>query len=570
MPAQQELPHIQEEEIGEQSQLLDQSSSLSHKNHSEQQLKSPVHRTPTDKDTMSNEDSHHDSPPLTILQMVKYTYSLILLGFCIMLILSGIFARETPLAQASHPFVAFGVMWVLILWLGILEGGQGSLVGLQPIDKTLYERSHPLAYQCTKMAHEGDNLNRFIVGRQFLVCIVVFGISLCCSVVDGPHPPLEGYPTYLVQCLFESGIGVLILTVILGQLSAEVNATRSMLDFINTPIMLATTWICLIIEESGVLHSVYLIQSFFPKQESAGDNKSNTQQGWSYWIRVVFSLILLVGSLVVTLDAMVHYQTTMYAGVSNMASLALFVFLVFFLGMLEAMQIALFAVVNLPEKVLQNGPRTAQTNCALAFEGNNFQAFLIGRQICVTMTMFLLARITTTNVRPPPPPGPDGGDMEVMEDLLEGTLMSALPELLRDFFNTGLPGALITTIVASLWWRIIAASYPIAFMANPLVYVTIQLCLLLEASGVFSAAWILADALKSAVGLRNDSEFLDTGSETDVESGRSYSFSDSDDEESVAVPSKAKMSTRSASDDSTALLSLDSSSDMSAYGTTSL
>ena len=160
--------------------------------------------------------------------------------------------------------------------------------------------------------------------------------------------------------------------------------------------------------------------------------------------------------------------------------------------------------------------------------------------------------------------------MEVMEDLLEGTLMSALPELLRDFFNTGLPGALITTIVASLWWRIIAASYPIAFMANPLVYVTIQLCLLLEASGVFSAAWILADALKSAVGLRNDSEFLDTGSETDVESGRSYSFSDSDDEESVAVPSKAKISTRSASDDSTALLSLDSSSDMSAYGTTSL
>ena len=157
------------------------------------------------------------------------------------------------------------------------------------------------------------------------------------------------------------------------------------------------------------------------------------------------------------------------------------------------MQIALFAVCNLPETDLLVSP-AAVSNYRLAFTGNNFQAFLIGRQICVTMSMFLLARITTTDV--------DTSAPIPVEDVLD------MPCPLQNFFNTGLPGALITTIVASLMWRIVASTFPVAFLGNPFVLPTIQICLALEYSGVFSASWLCADAFKSVTGLKDDESYL--------------------------------------------------------------
>lgn len=213
------------------------------------------------------------------IRYIKYTLSLLLLGYCLNLIRAGIFARETPVAEATNPIIAFGVMWILILWLGILEGGQGSLVGLQPIDGAMYQDSHAFAHQCTSMVYQGDNLNRFIVGRQFLVVLVVFCINLCCTVVDDAQLP--GFDKEVVSALLESGLAAMLITVILGQLAAEVNATNCMLDFINSRAMVVTTWFCLAIETSGLLHATYLVKCFFsfftnstPCQES---HRSNTE-----------------------------------------------------------------------------------------------------------------------------------------------------------------------------------------------------------------------------------------------------------------------------------------------------
>ena len=105
-----------------------------------------------------------------------------------------------------------------------------------------------------------------------------------------------------------------------------------------------------------------------------------------------------------------------------------------FVGMMEGMQIALFAVVNMPEEELKNHA-IAYANCELTFRDQNLQAFLIGRQICVTVCMFVVARITTLNV--------------VVGD---GNIFG-VSDGLQAFFNTGLLGAIITTIVASLAWQ---------------------------------------------------------------------------------------------------------------------
>lgn len=285
-----------------------------------------------------------------------------------------------------------------------------------------------------------------------------------------------------------------------GQLTAQINAANCMLDFINNYLMLFTSYVSLALEASGILHCVYLVQMMFTyftksKKEESGST-APPSRGMIFWCKVMFSLALLGYSFAVTLAALFSGQTGMWDGVPEYASVIAFFVLMIFVGMMEGLQIALFAVVNLPEEELLNH-KAASANCQLVFAGSNFQAFLIGRQILVTICMFVVARITSVDV-----------DIDAGEDTIFGVSTGV-----QNFFNTGLLGALITTIFASLAWRIVASSFPVAFMSNPLVKVIIRACLLLEASGICSAAWLLALIHKQLVNYRIDDEYIGTAAE---------------------------------------------------------
>jgi hypothetical protein len=193
----------------------------------------------------------------------------------------------------------------------------------------------------------------------------------------------------------------------------------------------------------------------------------------------------------------------MYEGVPEYASVIILFILMAFIGMMEGMQIALFAVVHLPEDELKHHP-FAYKVCELTFTGSNLQAFLIGRQICVTCCTFIVALITSCNV------DVDAGDATIF----------GVSSGIQEFFNTGLLGAVITTIVASLAWRIIASSFPIAFLSNPLIYVILRLCLVLEASGICSAAWLLASVHKNIVGYQLDEVYIGTPEERAAAAGK--------------------------------------------------
>ena len=270
-----------------------------------------------------------------------------------------------------------------------------------------------------------------------------------------------------------------------------------MLDFMNSYFMLCMTYVSLAVEMSGLLHAVYLVQILF--SQSTGETVATTElkrsgiQKVFFWARVAFSCITLAFSFVVTLTALFKGQTTMYEGVPDFAAVVILLVLMCFIGMLEGMQISLFAVVNLTDEEIGKH-RFAYRSCKLVFSGSNLQAFLIGRQICVTFCMFVIARITTCNV-----------DVDSGDDNIFG-----VNNVLQELFNTGLFGAIITTIVGSLCWRIIAASFPLTFLSNPFIYLIIRLCLALEASGICSAAWLLALIHKAIAGFRPDEVYIGT------------------------------------------------------------
>ena len=149
-------------------------------------------------------------------------------------------------------------------------------------------------------------MERFIVGRQFLVVLVVFVTNLCGAAIAGAS--VLGFPDIMNEIFLASGVAMILMTIIIGQLTAQVNAANCMLDFINTYFMIFTTYVSLFIEFSGLLHSVYLVQIFFSKITGTPiDSKEPPRTGVQnlfFWGRVLMSLAILGFAFAVTLAAL--------------------------------------------------------------------------------------------------------------------------------------------------------------------------------------------------------------------------------------------------------------------------
>jgi hypothetical protein len=83
----------------------------------------------------------------------------------------------------------------------------------------------------------------------------------------------------------------------------------------------------------------------------------------------------------------------------------------------------------------------------------------------------------------------------------------------QKFFNMGFLGAIITTILASISWQLVASAFPLEFLSNPAVYFFLQACLLLEATGICAGAWFLGIIHKKVSGFQLDEVYIGTPEE---------------------------------------------------------
>jgi hypothetical protein len=84
-------------------------------------------------------------------------------------------------------------------------GGKQGSWSVLPVDRELFKDSHPITYKCCEVAHKGDNLDRYLLGRQFMVVVMVFTIT---SPVDPLLMPRLGFDHVLNMFL---GSGPMIL-----------------------------------------------------------------------------------------------------------------------------------------------------------------------------------------------------------------------------------------------------------------------------------------------------------------------------------------------------------------------
>lgn len=255
------------------------------------------------------------------------------------------------------------------------------------------------------------------------------------------------------------------------------------------------------IEFSGILHICYLVQravGWMAGQPIESKEPPKTLMGNVFFYgRCLMSFVLLCFSFAVTFVAIFERKTTVWESVPPAASVVIFFVLMGCIGILEGSQIAYFAVVKMQKSEQgQDGKHGyfAKKSAQILFKNNNHNlaAFLVGRQLCVVSCMFFIARITAVK-------------LEEGEENIFG-----VPDWVQSIFNTGLLGALIVAVVASVSWRLIASAFPMAFFKNPLAYFFLRWCLFLEMTGLLHGAWVIAFIIKKLTGVKRDEVYIGT------------------------------------------------------------
>jgi len=227
---------------------------------------------------------------MKIINIIKTTLSMILILFSVIIISAAIVTKQTVATSSKYnvsPILALFIFWFSLCWLAIMEGGLNCIVGLQPIPFTSYKNTHRKTYLCTKISHKQDNIERFIVGRQYLDLMIVFLTSFMVSSIENAN--VLGLPQWINDIFLGSDLAVILCTIVFGQLIAQINCAHSMLDFINNYGMVFSTYIALCVEASGILHAVYFVQiiftyiveQYYNNKRNKSNNNNNNEAGSS-------------------------------------------------------------------------------------------------------------------------------------------------------------------------------------------------------------------------------------------------------------------------------------------------
>lgn len=205
------------------------------------------------------------------------------------------------------------------------------------------------------------------------------------------------------------------------------------------------------------------------------------------YVRFVLSGLLLLFSLTVTSYAIWEKKTMFWDSVPGYAALILFFVDLFFLGIVEGLQIALVELKRQhPDSYKRSHPRAFRLG-QLAAKGDNVERFLMGRQVCVVVLVFFAAKLTTIHL-----------------DENEGFLFPTPGWVQSIFYETGLLACVVVVIIAQLMPQIVAAKFPVHFLQILIMRPAYYVCWFLELTGLTHICWVLSHLMSLAMGMKDD------------------------------------------------------------------
>jgi len=435
-----------------------------------------------------------------------YWWGMALLMLAVVVVMTGIFTKVNNPPwhhDESHPILEFILFWVMLTWIAMLEGCQISVVGLQGYDCESFRESHPRAYQACKLVHTGANVERFLVGRQFLLLFNGFLVSRIGGGQAIDRFEMGGWTWNheFTQFFYSNGVLLMIVIVALGQLPTQLVAADKMLGFFNLPLghVYFVVWPCLLVESIGLTHSSYLLKDVLcwisGIDTTTADPAKALKKDTLHWAKCTLSVcaVIFSGTFIIKGISLSQTNATEGAGWNKLPGFAAVVVSLFFIFMLacaEGIQVSIIALATVPGSTYREKSPLAYRTAKLALAGRNMSAFLVGRQFLTAMNMVLLARVTSY-----------AGE--------SGELLPGGDWGMGGFFNkyllqTGFLGAILVVNVAQLASQVTASLFPIAVINNYFMYWMLQLMLFVEAIGIVNACWPLSYLLERTFSMKPD------------------------------------------------------------------
>ncbi len=166
-------------------------------------------------------------------------------------------------ALPGHWAVHYSLFLFVIVLLGYLEGLQIAILEMEhsrlPSDATFQKTfRRGVATLQLSTANGGNNVKRFLIGRQFFVVFVVF---LCAQLTTFPTLPKSGWPEWLFIGVIDTGLPGALVVLAFGQLMPQLIAATHPLRFMNLVFSWSVVKLALILESIGIAHCSWVLAS---------------------------------------------------------------------------------------------------------------------------------------------------------------------------------------------------------------------------------------------------------------------------------------------------------------------
>ena len=211
----------------------------------------------------------------TFFDYIRFILSSLLLIFSIIVTSYAIVERKTLFWKIVPGWAGLLIFIVDLIILGIVEGLQIALVELKRQHPESYKKSHPAAYKLGQISSKGENVERFLMGRQVFVVLLVFFAAKLTTIHLAPGENFLFPAPYWFRAVFlETGILACIVVVIIAQLMPQIVAAKYPVHFLQFLIMRPAYYVCIFVETTGLTHACWLLSSFMEYLSGMKDDET--------------------------------------------------------------------------------------------------------------------------------------------------------------------------------------------------------------------------------------------------------------------------------------------------------
>jgi hypothetical protein len=421
-----------------------------------------------------NKASSQKTPFEIAANYFKYIYSSGLTMSYLTLIMWGIWTGEAvlPTVPVAH-FIIFIFCLTLVFYL---EGLQVAILAVEHNDPEQKKLSHPRGYELIKKVRIANNVDKFLVGRQFFT---IFVMTLAAQVTTFPDLSTLGIPEAVWFIFVRTGFPAALVITTIGSLQPQLLAAKDPWQFLNMYGTNSVMALCYGLEWTGICtHFAWLLIAICKATVFRTEVKTKAieipeEEKLFYYITEGLKYV------VSTFIVMTYFVLLMWGQFTNQAVLpvpGVVAFILFalsglFLAHLEGLQVAMLVAEGQdPAPFAATHPRGFKL-MTVALHEKNVRRFLIGRQFLVIFVVFLINQCTIF---------PDISHLGINEGVW------------FFFVSLGFPTAMNILCLFQLPAQLLGNTDPYMFMNRYGPTATLNICLFVEWTGLAHFSWVVS------------------------------------------------------------------------------